>query len=224
MYSKKAILTGTMALALLTGGGLYSASSVNAAAAEQVQTGKAQPGERGVFVGYGQLQAKLGELLSLDADTLKDKLKNNTLSEVATAQGVSNDTLKTNLIEWMVAKQPSNTTKTGNIDYSTAADKILAAKGDVFLGGGHKGFARSGRFAENEKLADLLGLPTDELKTQLEAGSSLAAIANTQGVDIDDVLALLVADEQTKLAEQKSSGKLTDTQYNEHLALLLWDI
>ena len=84
--------------------------------------------------------------------------------------------------------------------------------------GGHqgKGGPRGG-FA-SEALAKALKLTAAELKTELQAGKSLAAIAAAQNVDIADVKATLTADFKAHLAEEVASGKHTQAEADAKLA------
>ncbi|MDF2682269.1 MAG: hypothetical protein K0R47_3459 [Brevibacillus sp.] len=67
-------------------------------------------------------------------------------------------------------------------------------------------------FKENTELLSLLKLDAEKLQEELKAGKTLAAVAEAQGVDEDDVIALLVKQQQEKLAEAVKAGKLTQEQ------------
>ena len=75
--------------------------------------------------------------------------------------------------------------------------------------GGHKG--GPGKF-NTEGLATVLKLTAEELKTELQAGKSLAAIAEAQKVDIADVKAQLTKDFKAHLAEEVTAGKHTQAE------------
>ncbi len=75
-----------------------------------------------------------------------------------------------------------------------------------------------GPAVERAEIASLLKLTEDELRTRQEAGESLAAIATAQGVNKQSVIDLLVAKHETRLQEELSAGKITQTQYDERLA------
>jgi uncharacterized protein YidB (DUF937 family) len=216
--TKKAILAGTMALAFLGGGTLYSAGGVNAAAAtpDKSATASEKPpvDAQGQFGQIGQFQDKLCKLLSLDNDALRTQLKQNTLGEVAEKQGVSKEELKTNLSTWLKENPPAGANSFNTTGYSDMADKLLSAKGNILPGDANGPKAVGRNFAENKALLKLLGLSSSELDTQLKSGKTLAAIAKAQGVDVNDVINLLVSDTKAKLAEEKKNGKSTDTEYN----------
>ena len=85
--------------------------------------------------------------------------------------------------------------------------------------GGHegKGGPRGGKFA-SEAVATTLKLTAAELKTELQAGKSLAAIATAQNVDIADVKATLTKEFTAHLAEEVTSGKHTQAEADAKLA------
>lgn len=116
--TKKAILAGSMALAVLTGAGIWFTQPAQAAdttaaaqdkAADQGSRGAGGHGPRGGSgFGSGELQTQLQEWLSLDADTLKSELKEKTLAEIAEAQGVSTEDFKSKLEAWLKENVPAN--------------------------------------------------------------------------------------------------------------------
>lgn len=68
---------------------------------------------------------------------------------------------------------------------------------------GGPGFGRGG--VDLEVAATTLGLSTDELRTQLEAGKSLAQVAEAQGVDKQKLIDALVAAGEKQLDEAKAA-------------------
>ncbi len=92
---------------------------------------------------------------------------------------------------------PATDTATPSTDVTTPATDATTPSTDSapqHMGkhmGGHKG--GPGKFS-TEGLATVLKLTAEELKTELQAGKSLAAIAEAQNVDIADVKAQLVKD------------------------------
>lgn len=83
-------------------------------------------------------------------------------------------------------------------------------------GGGH---GRGGRGGPGlEAAATALGLSEDDLRTELQDGSTIAEIASEKGVDLATVTDAMLAAEKEKLAEAVSSGKLTQEQADERLS------
>ena len=97
------------------------------------------------------------------------------------------------------------------------ADKVvetLNAAGP--LGGGH---GRGGRGGPGlEAAATALGLTADELRTELQDGSTIAEVASEKGVDLTTVTDALLAATKERLAEAVASGKITQEDADERLA------
>jgi predicted transcriptional regulator len=81
-------------------------------------------------------------------------------------------------------------------------------------GGGH-GFRAK---LDEAKIAELLGMTETDLRTELRAGKSLAAIAEGKGVAVQTVIDL-VAEQMTANLDQKlEDGKVTQEQYDTAIA------
>ncbi len=87
---------------------------------------------------------------------------------------------------------------------------------------GNRGDGRRGHHgdcgARGEAVAELLGIEAEDLRAQLEAGSTLAEIAEANGVDPDDLVDQLVADVTERLDEKVADGRLTEDEAAEKLA------
>ncbi len=81
------------------------------------------------------------------------------------------------------------------------------------MAGGDRGFG-----GNLDAVATALGLTADELKTELEAGKTIAAIAAEKSVAVQTVIDVLVSDRKTKLAEELAAGTITQEQYDTKLA------
>jgi len=68
--------------------------------------------------------------------------------------------------------------------------------------------------------ATALGITPDELRTELQAGASIASVAAERGVSIDAVKAQIVADAETKLAEFVAQGRIDQARADAALARL----
>ncbi|KRE53684.1 SHOCT domain-containing protein [Paenibacillus sp. Soil522] len=247
MMKAKAITAGAIALTLvLGGGGLLVGQYVNAATAgsgdkqleQSTQAGnrtamKGHAGKRGGFGrGFEQIQEQLLTYLGLEEAALQTKLENSTLAEVAVEQGKTRAELKEKLVGWLeAAAAPAATeddaaanadkqTGTGKLltkpDAAAMAEKLLDSKG---FGFGKHGFGGDRGFGGNlDAVATALGLTADELKTELEAGKTIAAIAAGKSVDVQTVIDVLVSDRKTKLAEELAAGTITQEQYDTKLA------
>jgi hypothetical protein len=89
---------------------------------------------------------------------------------------------------------------------STAGtDEVAPDRGECGPGG--RGF---GHFADLAVAADALGLTEDELRAALSDGSSLADVAEEQGVDVQTVIDALVAAATAELDERVATGDLDE--------------
>lgn len=65
-----------------------------------------------------------------------------------------------------------------------------------------------------EELAEAIGITTDELHTQREAGKTLAQIAATKGISNDALISRLVSAAKARLAKAVTNGRITQAQSN----------
>lgn len=233
MMKAKAITAGAIALTLvLGGGGLLASQYVNAATASssdtqlgpstQTENGTAtnHKGKRGGFGhGFKQIQEQLLVYLGLEEAALQTKLETLTLAEVAVEQGKTRSELKAKLVEWLEAAAVDKQTDTGKQlampDATTMAEKLLDSQGFGFgkHGGGDRGFG-----GNLDAVATALGLTVDELRAELAADKTIAAIATGKGVAVQAVIDAMVNDRKTKLAEELAAGTITQEQYDAKLA------
>ncbi len=99
------------------------------------------------------------------------------------------------------------------------ADAVIAALDDARpdrdgFGGGRGGHIGLGL----EAVAEELGLTTDEIRTALEDGQSLADLAAANGSSADALVAVLVAEATTHLDEHVADGDITQAEADERLA------
>ena len=116
------------------------------------------------------------------------------------------------------------------VDAAVAAGRLTQAEGNALkqriesqdyplLGGpgfGHHGGDRG--FGHLDAAASYLGLTQAELRTQLDAGKTLADVAKAQGKTVDGLVSALVADEKNELDAAVSAGRLTQAQADQMLA------
>jgi len=110
------------------------------------------------------------------------------------------------------------------VDAAVAAGTITKNEGDaiksriesgdfpLFFGGHGPGFHDGGHFGGLDAAATYLGLTTAELRTQLEAGKTLAQVAQDKGKSVDGLIQALVDDAQKKLDAAVAAGRLTKDQ------------
>ena len=132
--------------------------------------------------------------------------------------------------------RPDPTTKLGDVlkplvDDGTItqdqADKVIAAivaarpAGGPF--GGHRGpggFGGGILGAGLDVVATTLGITTDEVRTALESGQTIADLAVSKGKTAHDVIDAVVAAATTKINDAVTAGNLTQTQADKLIANL----
>jgi hypothetical protein len=60
-------------------------------------------------------------------------------------------------------------------------------------------------------------MTVDELRTQLESGSSIAEIATTKSIDVNTIIDALVAEAKTHLDQAVADGKVTQDEATKRL-------
>ncbi|MEJ8548469.1 hypothetical protein [Brevibacillus borstelensis] len=160
---------------------------------------------------------ELLKLLDLSQEELETELKaGKSLADVAKAQGVSVEDV-VSLIVKQQEEQLAAAVKAGKLTQQQA-DKMsenAAERVQKMVESTHqdKGFGpRVFGFFKSEELLKLLDLTAEELQTELKAGKSLAEIAEAQGVDTDEVAALLTKQRANQLSEAVKAGKITQEQ------------
>lgn len=219
---------------------------VNAASAADTteqQDATSQNGKRGAFNGekpgaysHGQrgggwlASDEIAEVLGLTTDELKAALQGDkTLATIASEQNVDVDAVVNAIVEAKTVKLDEQLSE-GKLtqeeydsrvaDLSEQAQKMVngewkgqpGGKGESGRQGGIKGIGSS------EEVAEALGLTTDELKTEVQSGKTLAAIATERNIDVQTVIAAIVEAQTAKYNEQLSEGKLTQEQFDEKIA------
>ncbi|MCE0453585.1 hypothetical protein [Brevibacillus sp. AF8] len=220
--TKMGMLMGTMAVVLSLGsiGGAMAADSAKPTSLNKPAEVKFKTGKMGHHGGVGLKEnTELLSLLKLDADNLKEELQaGKTLAAIAQAQGVDSADVVALLVDQQEAKL-KEAVAAGKLTQEQA-DKLSEnlsdrVKEQVENAKPDKGFGRGGfigGFEKNEELLTLLKLDADKLQEELKTDKSLAAIAEAQGVSVDDLVALLVKQQETKLKEAVTAGKLTQEQ------------
>jgi hypothetical protein len=95
------------------------------------------------------------------------------------------------------------------------ADEVATTLDEAGIGGrGHHGGG-----PDLAAAATALGMSEDELRTALEAeGTTLADVAEEQGVAVDDLVAALVTAQEERIAQAVEDGRLTQEEADERLA------
>jgi hypothetical protein len=191
----KALLTAGM-IALGLSGGVAMASYVpdvgNTLAAVMSGAGTTMNGAGGVHTDYMSAAATY---IGITADELRTELgTDKSLADVAVAHGKTRDGLIQALV---TASQTSITT-------------LVDQKGI----GAQRGPGDRGVISDQLSVAaTYLGTTTDDLRTKMQAGQTLAQIAAaTSGKSRDGLVAALTADAQAKIAAAQTAGTITADQ------------
>jgi hypothetical protein len=86
--------------------------------------------------------------------------------------------------------------------------------------GGRGGGGMFGRGPGSEALTELLGIDAETLHTQLHDGSTLAEIAQAQGVEVQQVIDTLVAEATERINGAVADGRIDQAEADEKLAEL----
>lgn len=93
------------------------------------------------------------------------------------------------------------------------ADKVATTLAEKLPPRGPRGFGRGGlRLLTPEATASVLGITAEELRTQREAGKTLAQIAAAEGMSKATLIDKLVAAAKAQLAADVKAGRLTQAQ------------
>jgi hypothetical protein len=162
--------------------------------------------------------AVAADALGVTEDELRTELEGgSSIADVATEKGVDLQTVIAALVADATADIDEKLAA-GDIDQERA-DALKAnlseritdlVERDGLRGGpnGEGGFGHRGRLVDLAVAADALGVTEDELRTELEGGSSIADIATEKGVDLQTVIAALVADATADIDEKLAAGDI----------------
>ncbi|SFD97212.1 hypothetical protein SAMN05216378_1812 [Paenibacillus catalpae] len=183
-----------------------SASTTGTSTTAQVQTDsstKSFDGKHGRG-GFGTkfISDSVLTLLNLDRETLNEKLAaGSTLAEIAAEQGVSNDDLKAALTTAFEEHQTAEKDQfSANLDTMITSEQLAQGR----RGGRENGFGYS-----LDEVATALNLTEDELKDELQAGKTIAAIAEAKGISEDTVVSEIEAAINAQIDQAVTDGKLT---------------
>lgn len=94
----------------------------------------------------------------------------------------------------------------------------LAAAAPADGPGGHGGPGGMHGGPGLDAAATALGVTTDELRTAIDGGQTIAQVASDKGVDVQTVIDAMVADRKADLDEKVTSGDLTQEEADQKLA------
>jgi hypothetical protein len=193
------------------GGGSGRGDTSGPATAIQVDFG-GPPGPPGdVEVGVGIFGPAVASYLGLSESELRTQLEaGKTLAQIANAKGKSVSGLE----DAIYAEANSNLDRavtdgklTASQEQTMLAD-LRSHLDDIVNNTGPPGGVKVGGFF-GPAVASYLGLTESELRTQLEAGKTLAQIATAQGKSVSGLEDAMYAEAKSKLDQAVADGKLT---------------
>jgi hypothetical protein len=207
------VVVGSVAVGGVAGAvmGVPGFSGASTPTATQVQTknngnssGRAMPARGGPEV---EAAAKA---LGMTTDELLGKLKDGktTIADVAKQKNV--DVNK--VIDAMVGADRQRIEDFVNNPLHKPGNGAPAFKGGNGKGPGRGPGAAFGIGAEIDSVAKILGVSSDDLKTALRDGKSIADIAKSKNVDVNTVINKLADDATKRVNDAVTSGKLTKEQ------------
>lgn len=109
----------------------------------------------------------------------------------------------------------------GSLSQAQADEVATTLSTSDALRGGHGGRGGKGvGRVSTETVAQILGITVDELRTQQQAGQTLAQIADAEGISKADLISELVAAAKTQLAADVTAGRIPQAQADEKAAQL----
>lgn len=199
--SKKWMAALAVPVLAVTGVGVASAQTADDdVSTDDDTTDAAEHQHRGRRGGRGV--GRIAEAIGIEPQTLKDAVDaGQTIAEVAADNGVDIDSV----IADMVSAAQTRADEAGRDDFDADAltERLTAVvNGEVDLSerGGRRGPGRGLR-GSSEAVETLLGLEVQEIKAALQAGQTLAEVAEEQGVSLDDLVSTIVSDIETRIAE-----------------------
>ncbi|MDQ8734168.1 SHOCT domain-containing protein [Paenibacillus sp. LHD-38] len=171
--------------------------------------------------GFGKDLTAVAAALGVTEEALKAELEaGKTIAAVAAEKGVAVQTLidlqvkdqKTKLAEQLAAG--TITQEQYDTRFAEAVERATQhVNGVLPQRGKGQGFGKN-----LDEIASALGFTAEELKVELEAGKTIAAVAAEKGVAVQTLIDLQVKDQKTKLAELLAAGTITQEQYDTKLA------
>lgn len=166
-----------------------------------------------------------------EADLVAELQAGKSIADVASAKGVDLDTVIDALYADLKAHIDAHVAE-GKLTQEQADARLADAKTRITtlvntagplrgkgMGGkgGHMGHRGAPKFATDD-LAKVLGLSLEELNTELQAGKTLAQIAESKNVSIDKVKDQLLADFTAKEQAEVAEGKHTQEEVDAKIA------
>lgn len=205
-------ILGAAAFSLaLAGGGVAGAMlgtpSVSIAKSTSSLSATADPDAGGVgrFEHRGEGLAAAAEALGMSEDDLKAELQGGkSIAEVAADQGVDVQ----DVIDALVADASARLDELK----TELPDRIAELVNRTGWGNNEPGPVVEETLS---KAAEVIGVTPEELRDELDNGSTIAEVATAHGVDLQDVIDALVADGEARIDQAVADGKIDEARGEE---------
>lgn len=210
-----ALAGGGVAGALLGTPGLSGAQDGSSDTTESTAT---DDGQRGPWAHRGESLATAAEAIGISEEDLRGALEDGqSIAEVAEANGVDVQTV----IDALVANATERL-EAAIDELPERMAEVVEREGLPDRGGrggpGGPGGPHGERGEGLEAAAGAIGITTDELRTALLDGQTIAEVAEANDVDVQTVIDALVAEANEHLDEAVENGRLTEAQASERAA------
>jgi uncharacterized protein YidB (DUF937 family) len=223
--NRKLLGAAAFSLALAGGGvagalfGTPSFSGAQDDTSSTTDTTTAAPEAGRPFGDHGERLAAAAEALGIPEADLRTALEGGqSIAQVAETQGVDIQTVidalvaeATDRLHELEASLPARMTELVNKE--GLGDHEGPGRGGP--GGHHLGGARL------DAAAEAIGITTDELRTALEDGSTIAAVSEAHGVDVQTVIDAMVAEATTQIDAAVADGSLDAARAEQMKATLV---
>lgn len=179
-------------------------------------------------MGHGMQLSTIATALGMTEAELQTELQaGKSVADVATAKNVALDKVISAIVdaetkEWQAAvtagtlTQAQADTLLSNLKLTLPSQlqtKMVVGLNRGFDGG--RGGIKGG--AQLTTIATALGMTEAELRTELQAGKSVADVATTKNVALDKVISAIVDEETKELQAAVTAGKLTQAQADQRI-------
>jgi len=224
----KKFLAGLAAVAVLAAGGvvMIGLGSDVAMAQEDNNTTEPAPDHEAGNKGrckLGRGLAKAAEVIGIDTQDLVDEVRaGSSIAEVAEANGSSAQEVIDSLVDTATQRIDTAvadgrlTAEEGSDKLAQLTDRITGlVNGDLQLGD-HAGRSRHGLGLAI--VAEVIGIDVDELREAIQAGSSIADVAEANGSSAQAVIDAMVSNVSDRIDSAVADGKLSADEGAERLA------
>jgi polyhydroxyalkanoate synthesis regulator phasin len=152
------------------------------------------------------------EAFDMTAEELRAELSSGkTIMELAEEKGIDLQQVAIDQAEEMLQQAVEN----GKLTQEEADQKLAEITAKIESG---EGFGRPGKDGRLEMLAETLGMSIEDLQAALDEGQTVQEIAESQGVDLEQVAIDKVTE---RLQQAVENGKLTQEEADQKLAEIL---